>query len=149
MIITNASYIIIPMDKDQKNHLKAYGIAYFSLENNIKVDWLLNYQGGSFLIKYHDLIKNECNIRGVSFNIIADAQSTHILRSISSPEVNQDVVRLEKTPKIAIYSPSNKQPWDDAVTMALTYAEIPYEVVYDEEVLAKFAGREKKTGGRE
>ena len=123
------------MDNSQNNHLKAYGIAYLSLELNIKVDWLLNYQGGSFMIKYNELLKDECNIRGVSFNIIADAQSTNILNSISNPEVNQDVVRLDKAPKIAIYSPSNKQPWDDAVTLALSYAEIPYEIIYDEEVI--------------
>ena len=131
-----AAYIFIPMDESQSNHLKAYGIAYYAIERDVKVDWLLNYQGGSFMIKQHAKIENECNIRGVSYQLIADVQSTKILQSISSPEVNQDVVRLEKAPKIAIYSPSNKQPWDDAVTMALTYAEIPYEVIYDEEVLA-------------
>ena len=124
------------MDEGQKNHLKAYGIAYYTLQNTIKVDWLLNYRGGSFLIKYYVEIENECSIRGVSYEIIADVQSTQILTSIASPEVNQDVVRLEKTPKVAIYSPKNKQPWDDAVTLALKYAEIPYEVVYDEEVLS-------------
>ncbi|MDB0027280.1 asparagine synthetase B [Flavobacteriales bacterium] len=134
-INANASYIFIPMDESQSNHLKAYGIAYYAIERDIKVDWLLNYVGGSFMIKHHTKIESECNTRGVSYNIIADAQSTQILQSIASPEVNQDVVRLEKAPKIAIYSPKNKQPWDDAVTMALTYAEIPYEVVYDEEVL--------------
>ena len=98
------------MDENQSNHLKAYGIAYYSLEKNVKVDWLLNYQGGSFMIKYHSTIENECNIRGISFTIIADIQSTQILQSISSPSVNQDVVRLEKAPKIAIYSPKSKQP---------------------------------------
>ena len=131
-----ASYILIPMDEGQKNHLKAYGIAYYTLQNTIKVDWLLNYRGGSFLIKHYTEIENECSIRGVSYEIIADVQSTKILTSIASPEVNQDVVRLEKTPKVAIYSPKNKQPWDDAVTLALRYAEIPYEVIYDEEVLS-------------
>jgi len=131
-----ASYILIPMDEGQKNHLKAYGIAYYTLQNTIKVDWLLNYRGGSFLIKHYAEIENECSIRGVSYEIIADVQSTKILTSIASPEVNQDVVRLEKTPKVAIYSPKNKQPWDDAVTLALRYAEIPYEVIYDEEVLS-------------
>ena len=131
-----AAYIFIPMDESQSNHLKAYGIAFYAIERDVKVDWLLNYQGGSFMIKYNKKIENECNIRGVSFNVIADVQSTQILQSISSPEVNQDVVRLEKAPKIAIYSPSNKQPWDDAVTLALAYAEIPYEVIYDEEVLS-------------
>ncbi|MDG1933299.1 MAG: asparagine synthetase B [Flavobacteriales bacterium] len=134
-ISVNASYIFIPMDKNQQNHLKAYGIAYYAIERNIKVDWLLNYQGGSFLIKQNRDIEKECKLRNVSYNIIADIQSTIILQSISSPEVNQDVVRLERAPKIAIYSPKNKQPWDDAVTMALSYAEIPYEVVYDTEVL--------------
>jgi len=134
-ISVNASYIFIPMDKNQQNHLKAYGIAYYAIERNIKVDWLLNYQGGSFLIKQNRDIEKECKLRNVSYNIIADIQSTIILKSISSPEVNQDVVRLERAPKIAIYSPKNKQPWDDAVTMALSYAEIPYEVVYDTEVL--------------
>ena len=124
------------MDEEQSNHLKAYGIAYYALELDIKVDWLLNYQGGSFMIKYNQEIENECNIRGVSFNIIADIQSTQILQSISSPSVNQEVIRLEKAPKIAIYTPKSKQPWDDAVTLALTYSEIPYEVVYDEEVLS-------------
>ena len=134
-ISVNASYIFIPMDENQQNHLKAYGIAYYAIERDIKVDWLLNYQGGSFLIKQNLDIEKECKLRNVSYNIIADIQSTIILQSISSPEVNQDVVRLEKAPKIAIYSPKNKQPWDDAVTMALSYAEIPYEVVYDTEVL--------------
>lgn len=135
-ISTDASYILIPMDNSQSNHLKAYGIAYYCVNQNMKVDWLLNYKGGSFMIKHHKKIENECNIRNVSFNIIANIQSTNILQSIASPSVNQDVVRLEKAPKIAIYSPKSKQPWDDAVTMALTYAEIPYEVVYDEEVLS-------------
>ena len=133
---THASYIFIPMDASQSNHLKAYGIAYYAIERNVKVDWLLNYQGGSFMLKYHKKIESECNIRGVSYQIIADIQSTQILQSISSPSVNQDVVRLDKSPKIAIYSPKSKQPWDDAVTMALTYAEIPYEIVYDKEVLS-------------
>jgi len=131
-----AAYIFIPMDESQSNHLKAYGIAFYAIERDVKVDWLLNYQGGSFMIKQHAAIEEECNIRGVSYQLIADVQSTQILQSIASPEVNQDVVRLEKVPKIAIYSPTNKQPWDDAVTMALTYAEIPYEVIYDVEVLA-------------
>ena len=131
-----SSYILIPMDDSQSNHLKSYGIAFLSLQNDVKVDWALNYKGGSFLIKYYSEIEKECIVRGVSYQIIADAQSTEILKSISSPSINQEVIRLEKTPKIAIYSPKNKQPWDDAVTMALTYAEIPYEIIYDEEVLS-------------
>jgi len=123
------------MDDTQTNHLKAYGIAYWVLEKEQEVDWLLNYRGGSFLIKNQELIEKECRIRGVSFQIIADVQSTQILREIASPEVNQDVVKLEKVPKIAVYSPKSKLPWDDAVTLALTYAEIPYDLVYDEEVI--------------
>jgi len=134
-INARASFILIPMDDTQTNHLKAYGIAYWVLENQQEVDWLLNYRGGSFLIKNQSLIEKECKIRGVSYQIIADVQSTQILREISSPEVNQDVVKLEKVPKIAVYSPKSKLPWDDAVTLALTYAEIPYDLVYDEEVI--------------
>jgi len=134
-ISANASYIFIPMDESQNDHLKAYGIAFYAIERDVKVDWLLNYQGGSFMMKQHSEIENECNIRGVSYQLIADIQSTKILQEIASPAVNQDISRLEKAPKIAIYSPKNKQPWDDAVTMALTYAEIPYEIIYDEEVL--------------
>ncbi len=135
-IFAKAAYILIPMGEDQSNHLKAYGIAYYAIERDIKVDWLLNYQGGSFMMKHNTIIERECNIRNVNYKIIADLQSSQILKSIISPSVNQDVVRLEKAPKIAIYSPDNKQPWDDAVTMALTYAEIPYEIIYDKEVLA-------------
>ena len=128
-------YLLIKMGEDQKNHLKAYGIAYLALQNEVKVDWLLNYEGGSFLIKYYSEIEKECLIRAVTYEIIPDLTSNNILKKISSPSVNQDVIRLEKIPKIAIYSPQHKQPWDDAVTMALTYAEIPYDIIYDDEVL--------------
>ena len=103
-LTARSSYILIPMNITQTNHLKAYGIAYMAINKNIQVDWLLNYEGGSFLIKYHNSIEKECNIRGVLFNVIADVQSTEILRSIVKPEVNQDIVRLNKAPKIAIYS---------------------------------------------
>lgn len=131
----SAAYLLIPMDETQKNHLKAYGIAYWVLQQDVEVSWLLNYRGGSFMCKYHELIEQECVIRGVSYQIIADAQSNAILVEISDPQVNMDEVKLHKPPKIAVYSPKNKQPWDDAVTLVLTYAEIPYDVVYDEEVL--------------
>jgi hypothetical protein len=133
--MSQAAYLLIPMDETQKNHLKSYGIAYWTLEQEVEVDWLLNYRGGSFMCKYHELIEQECLIRGVSYQIIADAQSTAILREISDPQVNMDVVKLHKAPRVAVYSPKHKQPWDDAVTLTLTYAEIPYDVVYDEEVL--------------
>ncbi|WP_235324438.1 asparagine synthetase B [Pedobacter lusitanus] len=123
------------MDEDQKNHLKAYGIAYWSIKQNAEVSWLLNYRGGSFLIKYSKLIEDECKTRGVSYQVIADGKVTAILNEISDPEVNMEMVKLEKAPKIAVYSPKSKLPWDDAVTMVLTYAEIPYDVVYDDEVL--------------
>ena len=123
------------MDDKQTNHLKAYGIAYLSIQKEIDVNWLLNFKGGSFLIKVNSYIENECKIRNVSYKIIADLQSNRILNDISKNDVNQEVIRLEKAPRIAIYSPKNKQPWDDAVTLALTYAEIPYDVIYDEEVL--------------
>lgn len=130
-----ASYLLIPMDETQSNHLKAYGIAYLALEYEIEVDWLLNYRGGSFMIKNFTEIEKECKVRGVSYEVIANVQSTQILTEISSPEINQDAVRLEKAPKIAVYSPKSKLPWDDAVTLALTYAEIPYDLVYDDEAI--------------
>lgn len=129
------SYVLIPMDASQKNHLKAYGIAYWVLNNNVEVRWLLNYRGGSFLFTYNKALSTECTIRGVSFETIPDAQATAILEEINNPEVNQDVVKLEKPPKMAVYSPKGKQPWDDAVTLVLTYAEIPYETIYDEEIM--------------
>ncbi len=130
-----AKFILISMDTDQSNHLKAYGIVYKALQQHIKVKWLLNYQGGAFLIPFDESIKEECQIRSVSFQIISDDDAFEILKTISAPSKNMEAVRLEKAPKIAVYSPKDKMPWDDAVTMVLTYAEIPYDVVYDEEVL--------------
>lgn len=131
-----SAYMLIPMDSAQKNHLKSYGLAYWILEKNVEIDWLLNYRGGSFMCKYIREFENECLIRGVSHEIISDAQAANALTSISEPDTNMDVVRLNKTPKIAVYSPKSKLPWDDAVTLVLTYAEIPYDVIYDEEVLS-------------
>jgi len=130
-----AMYLLIPMDDAQQNHLKAYGVAYWTLEQAIEVKWLLNYRGGSFLIQYNTDIKNECMVRGVSVETIADGQASNLLVDIARPEVNQDAVSMQKAPKIAVYSPPNKQPWDDAVTLVLTYAEIKYDVIYDEEIL--------------
>jgi len=130
-----AAYLLIPMDQSQKDHLKAYGIAYWALERAVDVDWLLNYRGGSFMMIYAKQIEDELLIRGVSYEVIPDARSTAILSEISNPEVNQDVVKLLKPPKMAVYSPKGKQPWDDAVTLVLTYAEIPYTVVYDKEII--------------
>jgi hypothetical protein len=134
-ITARANYIFIPMDIKQADHLKAYGIAYWVLKKDTEVDWLLNYRGGSFMCKYHPLIQNELVIRGVSYDIISDAQANQILLEISSPALNYDIMKLEKYPKIAVYSPKSKQPWDDAVTLVLTYAEIPYDVVFDDEVM--------------
>ena len=135
-INASASYILIPMDADsQKEHLKAYGITYWVLEKQQKVKWLLNYRGGSFLIPDSPEIQKECQIRGVSFEVISDSKTEQILTDISSPSKNMDAVVLEKAPKIAVYSPKGNLPWDDAVTMVLTYAEIPYTVIYDEEVM--------------
>ena len=131
-----ASYILVPMDAEtQENHLKAYGITYWSLAKNIKVKWLLNYRGGSFLLPDTDEIQKECKIRGVSFEVLSNSKAESILEDISSPSKNMEAVVLEKAPKIAVYTPKGKLPWDDAVTMVLTYAEIPYETIYDENVL--------------
>jgi hypothetical protein len=128
-------YLLVPMDETQKDHLKSYGIAFWVLEKDIEVKWLLNYRGGSFLMQHNPEIENECMIRGVSFETITDAQANAILNEIAEPDVNQDAVAMNKAPKIAVYSPPNKQPWDDAVTLVLTYAEINYDIIYDEEIL--------------
>ncbi len=120
------------MDQTQKNHLKAYGTAFWTLNNGINVEWILNYRGGSFMVDSYPEVEKECRIRGVSYDIIGAEQTLIIYNEV---EVNNmDVVLLEKAPKIAIYSPPNKQPWDDAVTLALTYAEVPYKTLWDEEV---------------
>ena len=123
------------MDESQKNHLKAYGITFWVLQNDVETQWLLNYRGGAFLIRNSSDIQTECAIRGVSIEIISDASAASILSEISKEEVNMDNVKLEKSPKIAVYSPKGKQPWDDAVTLVLTYAQIPYDLVYDAEIL--------------
>ncbi|MEM0933951.1 MAG: asparagine synthetase B [Bacteroidota bacterium] len=132
----SASVILIPMDAEsQENHLKAYGITYWVLTKQQKVQWLLNYRGGSFLLPDGEVIRKECQIRGVSFEVLSDDKAEQLLDDISSPSQNQEAVILEKAPKIAVYTPKGNQPWDDAVTMVLTYAEIPYVTIYDEEVL--------------
>jgi hypothetical protein len=132
-----ANFILLPMDETtQKNHLKAYGITYWALDKQYKASWLLNYRGGSFLLPDVAEIRKECQVRGVSFEILSDAEEEEILAEISSPSQNMETVILEKAPKIAVYTPKGKQPWDDAVTMVLTYAEIPFTPIYDEEVLS-------------
>ena len=130
------AYLLVPMDESQTNHLKAYGIAFWILQKDVEVNWLLNYRGGSFLFQYDKSLESECNIRGVSCQIIADAQASAILLEIADPQVNMETIKLHKVPRIAVYSPKNKLPWDDAVTLVLTYAEIPYDIIYDEELIS-------------
>ena len=134
--------MLLPMDHEsQKDHLKAYGITYWVLDNGAEAWWLLNYRGGSFAFRHNRIFEKECLTRGVSFEIIADAQFNKILDDISHPEVNMDAIKLEVAPKIAVYTPEFNQrgdiiqPWDDAVTLVLTYAEIPYETIYDTDVM--------------
>lgn len=130
-----ALQIMIPMNTTQKDHLKSYGIAYWVLSKGGEVEWLLNYEGGSFLFSFQVDYENECKIRGVSYEVITEAAANSIRTQISNPEINMEAVKLLKTPKIAVYTPKNKQPWDDAVTLVLEYAEIPYDKVFDDEVL--------------
>jgi hypothetical protein len=132
----SALHILIGMDEHQKDHLKSYGIAYWILQKGGEVDWLLNYSGGSFMFPFEVEYENECKIRGVSYDVITEAKTNSIMAEISNPEVNMESVKLLKAPKIAVYTPKNKQPWDDAVTMVLEYAEIPYEKVFDDDVLS-------------
>lgn len=138
----SASYILLPMDYDsQRDHLKAYGITYWVIDGGLEAYWLLNYRGGSFAFEHNERFETECKVRGVSYEVISNAQFSQIRTSINDKEKNQEVIKLEQAPKIAVYTPDFNskgekiQPWDDAVTMVLTYAEIPYETVYDKEVL--------------
>jgi hypothetical protein len=136
-VSVRANFILLPMDDvSQKNHLKAYGITYWALDKQYKASWLLNYRGGSFLLPDAPEIRKECQIRGVSFEPISDVEANQIFEEIASPSQNMETVVLEKAPKVAVYTPKGKQPWDDAVTMVLTYAEIPFTPIYDEEVLS-------------
>ncbi len=130
-----ADKLLITMNESQKNHLKAYGLAFWVLEQDQEVEWLLNYEGGSFLMDHYEAIEKECLLRGISFVSISEAKAESIKNEIASPAVNAEVVKLLKAPKIAVYSPKTAQPWDDAVTMVLTYAQIPYDVIFDDEVL--------------
>ncbi len=130
------AYLLLPMDESQRNHLKAYGVTYWVLQHGSEAYWLLNYRGGSFAFPYHDLFERECKVRGVTYEVLPDAAFRKLQEELASPAVNMDVVKLDKAPRIAVYSPKTKQPWDDAVTLVLTYAEIPYDVIYDDEVLS-------------
>ncbi len=141
VLTARASYLLLPMDDKQANHLKAYGVTYWVIAQNVDAFWLLNYRGGSFALPNVKLIEKECLTRGVSFEVITDAEFERIKMEIANPEVNQEVMKLEKAPKIAVYSPELNekgeriQPWDDAVTLALTFAEIPFEKIYDKEII--------------
>ena len=131
----NATSVLIPMDNGQTNHLKAYGIAYWMLNNGLTLEWLLNYRGGSFLCPHDVKIEEELTIRGVKYEVITDGKANAIRNEISNPDVNQEIIQLEKAPKIAVYTPKGKQPWDDAVTLVLEYAEIPYDKIYDSAIV--------------
>ena len=130
-----ATQLLVPMDESQTNHLKAYGLAYWTLENGVTIEWLLNYRGGSFLMPHLTLIEEELIIRGIRYEVLAEGQVNQIRSQIANPDVNMEIVQLEKAPKIAVYTPPNKQPWDDAVTMVLEYAEINYEKIYDSAIV--------------
>jgi len=132
-----AAQVLIPMDELQKDHLKSYGMAYWVLQQQVEVDWLLNYRGGSFAFKHTPAAENELMVRGVSYQVLSDAQYQQITTEIAAPEANMEVMKLEKLPKVAVYSPKTADPFEDAVTLVLTYAEIPYDLVFDEEVLDK------------
>ena len=131
-----AMQILISMDESQKNHLKSYGIAFWLLKQKQEVQWLLNYNGGSFMFQYSQEAERECKVRGVSYETITDAAANAIITQIQDPAANLNAVKLLNAPKIAVYSPKTKQPWDDAVTLVLSYAEIPYDVIFDDEVLS-------------
>jgi hypothetical protein len=137
-----AAYILIPMDESQRNHLKAYGITYWVLDAGIEAYWLLNYRGGSFAFEANELFEKECKTRDVSYQVISNGEFIRIRTEISNPEANMETIKLEAAPKIAVYTPDvdargeRIQPWDDAVTLVLTYAEIPYDMIYDKEVIS-------------
>ncbi len=138
LIVTAAhaqSKILIPMDNTQHDHLKAYGVAYWILSKGVEIDWLLNYRSGAFMLDYADVVAAECRIRGVTFEPVSGAQAAQIYSQVQAEGTNMDVVRLETAPHIAVYVPPTFQPWDDAVTMVMEYAEIPYEKIWDKDVL--------------
>ncbi len=127
--------ILIPMDLSQTDHLKSYGVTFRALESGLKADWLLNYRGGSFLIDYSDKIVSECLLEEVYFEQISLGQAAQIYSEVQSEDNNMDVIRLEKAPRIAVYVPPGFQPWDDAVTLALEYADVKYEKIWNDEIL--------------
>lgn len=132
-----ATSLLIPMDESQQNHLKAYGVVYWSLKQDQPVEWLLNFRGGSFLADYSKSLENECTVRGISFEILGAEAVNKLLLEINSPSSNTNLVRLERAARIGVYSPKNELVQDetDAVIAVLDYAEIPYKIFYDEEIL--------------
>ncbi|MBI4535001.1 MAG: asparagine synthetase B, partial [Ignavibacteriae bacterium] len=130
------SKLLIPMDLAQTDHLKAYGIAYWALTKGLEIDWLLNFKGGSFMMDAYDIVATECRVRGVLFTQVTPAEAAQIYAEVQREDNNMDVVRLEKAPKVAVYVPPGFHPWDDAVTLALEFAEISYDKVWDDEVMA-------------
>jgi hypothetical protein len=131
----NAQQILIPMDATQTNHLKAYGIIFNHLKDGYTAKWLLNYRGGSFMAGIGDDIEKKCRLRNVSFKILSNDAADNIIQQVEKPNVNMAIVPLVKAPKIAVYTPKQSLPWDDAVTLALTYAEVPYTKIWDRGVL--------------
>jgi hypothetical protein len=129
------TWIFIPMDNSQTNHLRSYGVTFKVLESGSEAYWMLNYRGGSFMFRHSKDFELLCVERGVSYELITDGQSTGLIQQLSDPDVNMNAMKLEKAPKIAVYSPPGLQPWDDAVTLVLTYAKIPYDVIYDDDVI--------------
>lgn len=130
------SKLLIYMDLKQSDHLKAYGITFRALDKGVKADWLLNYRGGSFLLDYSPDLATECRIEGVGFEEMSISEAAGIYSIVQSEENNMDVVRLEKAPRIAVYVPPGFAPWDDAVTLALEYARVPYDKIWNDEILA-------------
>ncbi|NQV73868.1 asparagine synthetase B, partial [bacterium] len=133
--VSTAQDVLVPMDEAQSDHLKAYGVTFWALEQKMDVDWLLNYRGGSFLIAQSAEIEAELRVRGVSYERLSGAQTASIISSVESDASNTSVVRLEKPPRIAVYAPKQTLPWDDAVLLAMTYAEVPYDMIYDDDIL--------------
>ncbi len=128
--------LLIPMEvNSQTDHLRAYGIAYRHLLHGSELDWLLNYRGGSFMFDYDSGIEDECKSKGVSYELVTGTQAAQIYAEVQDEKNNMDVIRLEKVAKLAVYVPPNTLPWDDAVQLVLDYTEIPYDKIWDEEVL--------------
>ncbi len=133
--ISAQSKILIYMDLNQTDHLKAYGVTFRALNKGIKADWLLNYRGGSFLLDYSESLAAECRLEGVAFQEVSLSEAADIYAYVQSDKNNMDVIRLEKAPKIAVYVPPGFQPWDDAVTLVLEYAKVPYDKIWNDEIL--------------